>query len=561
MWNKQAFNFQYLRENYKEIIKQGSRMLWEHFPEAALLNMVHLVYQGVFLLGGNIEESGIEWIHWTERLLSLILVAVAAELWRERRPQWQPGKYRWRIWGLLALWAAVLEGGTRILQGFENMMFHIVSPCFWLIIVCYLLLPTDKEQQSKHLRKCVYTFAAALALTSLFGMLITTCISAVHTLLVPLPKELEIFLAIVVPFTFGVYAFLVLLSTTKALNLVSDSFTVRTVKYLLFPGYALLLLILYLYIGKIIIWQSMPVGEMNWYASLALLGYGFFYFFWNDTEWSWFKKFMRWALILFIPILVLQFYGVWIRYYAYGLTQLRYASMICTAYGILLLNFGFWRLGIRPLLLIGAALLMVFTVTPLNVMRVPLHNQQARLIGLLEQEGLYEDGEIIMSHPISPERAPAIKSCVDYIRKEKYLKESNEAFGLQVKNIAWNDYYPQTKKDNKKNPPQQKNKVVFAPRHSGIPVEGYKVAYTFTIKKNEAVIKLEDGKERKVNVSPYVRQLMAAQQGVTGNSKVYLDEAYKLDDRSVLYFTEIVVNQTGDSKNYKISGRGFFLQK
>ena len=536
-------------------------MLWEHFPEAALLNMVHLVYQGVFLLGGNIEEPGIEWIHWTERLLSLILVAVAAELWRERRPQWQPGKYRWKIWGMLALWAAVLEAGTRLLQGFENTMFHIVSPCFWLIIVCYLQLPGDKEQQSKHLRKCMYTFAAALALTSLFGMLITTCISAVHTLLVALPKELEIFLAIVVPFTFGVYAFLVLLSTTKALKLVSDSFTARTVKYLLFPGYALLLLILYLYIGKIIIWQSMPVGEMNWYASLALLGYGFFYFFWDDTEWSWFKNFMRWALILFIPILALQFYGVWIRYDAYGLTQLRYASMICTAYGIVLLIFRFLCLGIRPLLLLGAAMLVVFTVTPLNVMRVPLHNQEARLIGLLEQEGLYEDGEIIMSHPISPELAPAIKSCVDYIRKEEYLQESNEAFGLQVRDIAWNNYYPQTKKGNKKNPPKQKNKVVFAPRHSGIPVEGYKVAYTFTIKKGEAVIKLEDGKERKVNVSPYVRKLMAAQPEGKGNNKVYLDEAYKLDDRSVLYFTELVVNQTGDSKNYKISGRGFFLQK
>jgi hypothetical protein len=35
-------NFLYLRENYREIILQGTRKLWQRFPEAALLNLVQL---------------------------------------------------------------------------------------------------------------------------------------------------------------------------------------------------------------------------------------------------------------------------------------------------------------------------------------------------------------------------------------------------------------------------------------------------------------------------------------------------------------------------------------
>ena len=76
MWKKSAFSFQYLRENFTEIMIRRLRMLWARFPEAALLNLVHLVYQGIFLLEVNLEDIDKDWIIWTIRLLSLILVAV-----------------------------------------------------------------------------------------------------------------------------------------------------------------------------------------------------------------------------------------------------------------------------------------------------------------------------------------------------------------------------------------------------------------------------------------------------------------------------------------------------
>ena len=59
MWKKSAFSFQYLRENFTEIMTRRLRMLWARFPEAALLNLVHLVYQGIFLIEVNLEDMTI----------------------------------------------------------------------------------------------------------------------------------------------------------------------------------------------------------------------------------------------------------------------------------------------------------------------------------------------------------------------------------------------------------------------------------------------------------------------------------------------------------------------
>lgn len=562
MGNKLSAKLQYLKDNYKEIIIQRSRMIWQRFPEAVFFNLANLVYQGYFLLMVELDDLDEDWFLWTERLLSMLLVAVAAELWRERKGNWQPGKYRWKIWSMLLGWGLILEAGTRLLPEFERLMFHLVTPGFWLCLIIYLLLPKDKEKQSGQLRSFMYVMATAGVMGGLVSILLGICLTAVSVLLLPIPTEVHIFLLGVLPFAFAVNVLLSLLSTEDKEQLVSDSLMTKASIGLVFPCYVFLLVVLYLYIGKIIMLQAMPIGEMNWYASLALLGYGFFYFFWNDIRKPWFEKFMRWGLVLFLPILIVQFYGIWIRYEAYGLTTLRYASMICTACGICLLVFRFLRRGMRPLFLLGAVLLIVFSISPLNIMRVPLHNQQARLISLLEQEGLYEDGKIVMSHGISEERTPAIKSCVDYIRSNSFVKNSNEEFCQQVKEIKWKSYYyngkPDDVKEKKKTPV---SKVVFMPRQKGIPVAGYRTAYPFTIKRGVAVVQLEDGNKQKVDIHDYVKGLMSAHKDVTGTQNVFLEDEYLLEDKSRLYFTELTVQMPPKSTELAIYGRGYLLQK
>lgn len=564
-----SINLRYLRENYKELIIQGTRKLWQRFPEAALLNLAHLLYQGGFLLLFSLEAVDEDWFFWTERLIYLLLVAVVAELWREGRPEWQPGRCRWKIWLMLAAWGLVFEAGARGLHGFEEAMFHLVSPCFWLCLMVYFLLPAAKEGQSQQLRGGVSALITALGMAALGAALLGTCLAAVEALLFELSEEANIFLLGVVPLTCAVYVFLCLVPRGGEQPPAEESSLNRVVTGMVFPCYIFLLVILYLYIGKIILQLEMPIGAMNLYASLALLGFACFYFFWNDIRQRWFEKFMGWGLVLFLPILATQFYGIWIRYDAYGLTTLRYLSMIFTAYGILLLAARMMKREIRCLLLVAASLMILFSLTPLNVMRVPLHNQQARLIGLLEQEGLYEEGRIAMKHPVSPERVMAVKSCVDYIRSNH---AEDEEFSRQVKEIEWKLYLPGVEMENRLTRPQEKNKLVFRPSLRGVPVSGCSLVYPFRLNEMVEDIPLEAGKKRQVDLRDYANRLAASYGGHEGvfledsakkstTQGINLDELYVLDDQSALYFTELTLWLDDEGKVLRISGKGYLLVK
>lgn len=160
------------------------------------------------------------------------------------------------------------------------------------------------------------------------------------------------------------------------------------------PLYGIYLLILYGYLGKIAWALEMPEGTMNWYASVAVLGYVFFTFmlYGKDEKIS---RLIRWGGIFLIPIVAVQLWGVHIRYTAYGLTTWRYLSLFCTFYGIIAMILGILGKPIRSLFLLGSLLSLLLTMTPMNIIDIPARDQQARLTGILEKYHMLKDGEIL----------------------------------------------------------------------------------------------------------------------------------------------------------------------
>ena len=559
MGNKLAEKWRFWQENGRDVILQSSRSLWRRFPEAVLLNFLHLLYQGHFLMTNALEDMDKDDILWTVRLLTWMLAAVAAVLWFERRPDLRLGRFRWPIWCVAAAMGAVFEACPRILPSPECVLFYPAVLGALVCLVLYLLLPREAMRQSVQLREVMNAVGTAVAMGGLLMILGGICFAAVQALLMPLSTEFRVLVLGLVPFTCAIHVGLCLLPPVTEKIAQDDAFRSGVITRMVFPCCAVMLVILYLYIGKIIVLRNMPEGAMNWYASLALLAYGCFYLLGSDIRQGWFARFLRWGLFLFLPILIVQFYGIWLRYEAYGLTTLRYMSMVCTGFGILLLCFGFLRRGGRPLFLVAAGLLLVFSLTPLNVVRVPLYNQQARLIRLLTQEGLYVDGRIVMTHAVSAERAAAVQSCVDYIG-DNMLSETDD-FSKAVQAVPWRNYLPQTARQKARVPEMAQDEVTFYPRRKGVPVEGFRRLYPFVIKENGAFVQMDEGKTRTLDLMAYAERLMADQQGNHGKRQVFLDERYVVDDQTALYFTALKVQRGPDGRVAGISGKGYMLQK
>ena len=140
------------------------------------------------------------------------------------------------------------------------------------------------------------------------------------------------------------------------------------VGYVVFPLCLLLLAVLYLYLARIALTRTMPSGEMNWYGSFALLVYLGLWAGMRMTESAPARWFVRWGWALLVPVVAVQLYGVYVRLSAYGLTPLRYASLACTAVGIVGLALAAAGKGPRQLCLLAAVAAIVVLVSPANAL-------------------------------------------------------------------------------------------------------------------------------------------------------------------------------------------------
>lgn len=193
--------------------------------------------------------------------------------------------------------------------------------------------------------------------------------------------------------------------------------------YVALPVYLLLLLILYGYCFKILFTLQLPQGEMNWFASFALLFYVLFYLGLRMQQSKVSQFFVRWGGALLVPVVAVQCLCIGIRLSAYGLTPVRWLSLACLLFGIFAIAHSFTRLSLQKLMLSGAVLALLVTATPLNALDVAQWNQAGRLKAVLRANGMY-DGSVITqaSQPVTDEDRARISSCYDYLHASRANK-------------------------------------------------------------------------------------------------------------------------------------------
>lgn len=446
-------------------------------------------------------------------------------------------------------------------HGFEALLTVVVFVFFFILVQGhdwtdpYILLKTAGpalvfasvglyclEPQNEDEEPALVVFLAvskAWLVGTLLIVSLNTCLTAFDSLLFSLESRLHTTLYfLIAEFSFlfiGIQVFLASLPE-RGKNMETPGLFRALLMRVLWPVYLILLAILYLYVAKIIYVWAIPVGMMNWFASLALLAFSVFFFcFANDARYSLLQRFLRWGLLLFLPILAVQAAAVWQRVEPYGLTVLRYTSIHCTIFGIFLLVLAFLRRSPRPALLVLAFMIAAFTLTPLNIVDVPLRTQEARLWGVLEENGMLQDGEVVENPALAEGARDRLLSASEYLtdqKKTSFLETPGmretlaKLRGMQKrgKTTEWFEF-------------QAENPVC-------IPVDGWKKAYRIdnpAVEDGVIFVDKGDGTKERFDVSVYLEELLAYahKEDARGTGKFTRELRIDIDENTCLWLYDV----------------------
>ena len=181
----------------------------------------------------------------------------------------------------------------------------------------------------------------------------------------------------------------------------------------LLPLYLLLLGVLLLYVLKILVTLSMPVGVMNSYAIAALSLFVYFHLLLTGDENKLSLWFRRFGGLLLLPIIAAQGIGIFIRVQAYGLTVSRILgiawSLLCI--GVVITSLFKRANWFFPA---AAAVAVLIFSSPFNAENLARLHQESLLRPALERNGmLAADGKITPNAAASDKAI--IYSAVDYL--------------------------------------------------------------------------------------------------------------------------------------------------
>jgi hypothetical protein len=197
-------------------------------------------------------------------------------------------------------------------------------------------------------------------------------------------------------------------------------------QYLLIPLISLYMIILYLYMGKILLQWDLPKGYVGWLVSIMSV-LGLFNLLLLEPvreklENRWVRTYAYAFHILLIPLIGMLFVGIAKRLRDYGMTEMRYLLVVLAA----------WLLAISMHLLLGrrrnikivplslSALLFITSFGPWGAYTISKNNQLLQLERMLIGDGLLIHGQLQpleknQPNPISSDHERRMSSIFDYL--------------------------------------------------------------------------------------------------------------------------------------------------
>jgi hypothetical protein len=204
-------------------------------------------------------------------------------------------------------------------------------------------------------------------------------------------------------------------------------------QYVLLPLVTLYLLILYAYIGKILIEWKLPKGLVSYlvigYSVAGILSLLLIYPIRHNEDSRWIRIFSRWFYLALFPLIIMLGISIFNRVAEYGITENRYFILVlalwlaCIAsYFLLSKN---ENIKIIPISLAFIAFFSSFG--PWGAFYISEHSQMKHLEELLTANKILVNGKIDSKnqHPVKSSVSDEIWSVVEYLNERKALNMLN----------------------------------------------------------------------------------------------------------------------------------------
>ncbi len=286
-------------------------------------------------------------------------------------------------------------------------------------LICFIFfLLMRGENRDLAFPKLVSSFVFTVAVCGVISAGLSTCIAAFQSLIFNWSQSYKLYL-IVNLFVWVIGFPNIFLSFIPKKEIPASQSKIFRI-FVLFAGlplYILLIAILLIYLAKIVITLNMPVGEINWFASFASLFFIFFVMSVMQYTEKLAKLFIKYGGYFLIPVLIMQALAVFERIYAYGLTTPRTISLVLIVISILFIGGTIIApKHLNKVALISGIIVLLVTVTPFNVIDMPVRSQTAILKNVLMKNNMIKDGIVIPNENISDEDAETILSSFNYLQ-------------------------------------------------------------------------------------------------------------------------------------------------